>query len=118
MIRIATRRPAADLLCDLIRIHLENTGALVRQTRRFLKSVPHGDPFWIIFSLLLRRNVNRAEADILENLGTIQIHHGSAGSNMVARYFASLHTRSASDLFVAGQMALDCARHFGAITEL
>jgi len=132
-------RPAADLLRDLIRVHLENTavaacssymrfllrcqphksaGALVRQTKRFLKSVPHGDPFRIIFSLLLRRNVNRAEADILENLGTIQIHHGSAGSNMVARYFASLHTRSASDLFVAGQMALDCARHFGAITEL
>src|SRR5439155_26748959 len=63
-------------------------------------------------------NVNRAEVDILKNLCTIKIHHGSDGSNMVARYFASLHTRSASDLFVAGQMALDCARHFGAITEL
>jgi citrate synthase len=132
-------RPVADLLLDLLRVHLENTavaacssymrfllacqpnksaGALVRQTRRFLKSVPPGDPFWIIFSLLLRQNVNAAEAGILENLGTIQIHHGSAGSNMVARYFATLHTRSASDLFLAGQMALDCARHFGAITDL
>src|SRR6266705_6140906 len=88
----------------------KSAGALVRQTKRFLKSVPHGDPFRIIFSLLLRRNVNRAEADILENLGTIQIHHGSAGSNMVARYFASLPPRPASDVFVAGQMSVEWAR--------
>jgi hypothetical protein len=45
-------------------------------------------------------------------------HHGSAGSNMVARYLSSLHTRSVSDLFTASQMTLDCARHFDAITDL
>jgi citrate synthase len=54
----------------------------------------------------------------MKKFGAIQVHHGSAGSNMVARYLASLHTRSASDLFIAAQMALDCARHFGAITDL
>src|SRR5206468_12306543 len=62
--------------------------------------------------------VNPDETRILQTLGAIQIHHGSAGSSMVARYFASLHTRSISDLFTAGQMAMDCARHFGAITDL
>jgi hypothetical protein len=51
-------------------------------------------------------------------MGTIQIHHGSAGSNMVARYLSTLHTKSVSDLFVASQMALDSARHFGAITDM
>ena len=29
------------------------------------------------------------KADILERMGVIQIHHGSAGSNVVARYLAS-----------------------------
>ncbi|HYR83414.1 MAG TPA: citrate/2-methylcitrate synthase [Terriglobia bacterium] len=131
-------RSSASLLRDLIRVHLENAavgacssymrallgrrpstsaGALVRQTERFLEST-RGDPFRAIFSLLLRRKVNPIEAGILQNLGTIQIHHGSAGSNMVARYFASLHAKSTSDLFTAAQMALDCARHFGAITDL
>jgi citrate synthase len=146
-------RPAADLLRDLIRIHLENAAvaacasymrsllhrrrgmsvaSLVRRTTLLLEAtspplrggVPEGrgggrgDPFRMIFSLLLRREVNSVEAGILQTLGAIQIHHGSAGSNMVARYFASLHTKSASDLFNAAQMALDCARHFGAITDL
>lgn len=37
---------------------------------------------------------------------------------MVARYFAALHTRSVSDLFSASQMALDCGRHFGAISDM
>src|SRR5262249_23951724 len=67
---------------------------------------------------LLRRNATRTETRILQNLGAIQSHHGSAGSNMVARYFASLHTKHISDLFTAAQMALDCGRHFGAITDL
>lgn len=132
-------RPTADLLRDLIRVHLENAavgacssymrfllgrqpnagaGALLRRTKVFLESAQPDDPFRAIFSLLLRRSVNSTEAAILQTLGTIQIHHGSAGSNMVARYFASLHTRSASDLFTASQMALDCARHFGAINDL
>jgi citrate synthase len=124
--------PAADLLRNLIRVHLENVAAgacashmrtlpnhrrvsgpagLVRQTK--------GDnPFRPIFSLLLHRETDPTEDRILETLGTIQIHHGSAGSNMVARYLASLHTRSVSDLFTASHMTLDCARHFGAITDL
>jgi citrate synthase len=132
-------RRSEDLLRDLIVVHLENAAAcacasymryllsrsptlsalaLARRTKLFLDSAAKDDPFRAIFSLLLRRTVNATEAGILETLGAIQVHHGSAGSNMVARYLASLHTRSSSDLFVASQMALDCARHFGAITDL
>ena len=122
-------RPSAAALSDMITIHMENVaaaagassmraGARPRDVVRLLESVPHGDWLPSIFSLLLRRRVDTTEARILENLGAIQIHHGSAGSNMVARYLASLHTRSVSDLFTAAQMALDCARHFGAITDL
>jgi citrate synthase len=76
------------------------------------------DPFQWLFSMLLRRKVNPDETLILGQLGAIQVHHGSAGSNMVTRYFATLHTRSVSDLFTASQMALDCGRHFGAITDM
>jgi citrate synthase len=136
---VNTVRPAAELLHDLLVAHFENAaagacssymrallsrrasssaGTLVRHTMSLLESAPRNDPFQAIFSLLLRRKVNPIEARILQTLGTIQIHHGSAGSNMVARYFASLHTRSVSDLFTAAQMTLDCARHFGAITDL
>src|SRR5207249_10670422 len=93
-------------------------GALVRQTNLFLARMHQSDPFQKIFMLLFRRNLNSTEAGILQTNGAIQIHHGSAGSNMVARYLASLHTRSISDLFTAAQMTLDCARHFGAITDL
>jgi citrate synthase len=131
--------PAERLLRSLIAVHLENAavgacssymrfllgrrpgasaGQLLRRTKLLLESVPRHDPFQTVFSLLLHRRATSTEAAILQNLGTIQIHHGSAGSNMVARYLASLHTRSVSDLFTAGQMALDCARHFGAITDL
>jgi citrate synthase len=134
----ASRRPE-DLLRDLISTHMENaaagacssymryllqqkhsltSGMLARRTISFLKTAPRNDPFRTITSLLLRRNVNPVEDSLAETLGTIQIHHGSAGSNMVARYLASLHTRSVSDLFTAGQMALECARHFGTIVEL
>src|SRR5205807_2702630 len=95
---------AEDLLRDLIHVHLENVAAgacasymrtlsnrdrvtgtvhLVRQSR--------GDnPFRTVFSLLLHRETNPTEDRILETLGTIQIHHGSAGSNMVARYLSPL----------------------------
>jgi citrate synthase len=132
-------RPAAELLRDLITTHMENAaiGAcssymralldrrpgmsnaiLVRRTRLFLESPRRKDPFRTIFSLLLRRVANSTETRILQTLGAIQVHHGSAGSNMVARYLASLHTRSISDLFTAAHMALDCARHFGAISDL
>jgi citrate synthase len=136
---VNTSRANGDLLRDLLRLHLENSaagacssymrfllgrrpeasaGALQRQTKLFLESSRQTGPFRTIFSLLLRRHVNSTESGILETNGAIQIHHGSAGSNMVARYFATLHTRSASDVFSAGQMALDCGRHFGAITDL
>ena len=37
---------------------------------------------------------------------------------MVARYMATLHTLSVSDFFIASQMALDGARHFGAIHDM
>ena len=88
------------------------------KTEAFLESMHENDLFKTIFSLLLRRKVNPTEAEILENNGTIQIHHGSAGSNMIARYLASLHAKSVSDIFSASQMALDAARHFGAIDDL
>ena len=51
-------------------------------------------------------------------MGVIQTHHGSAGSNVVARYLATLHTGAVSDFFVAAQMALDGDRHFGAIHDM
>jgi hypothetical protein len=74
--------------------------------------------FQISYSLILGRHANEHERSILERMGTIQIHHGSAGSSMVARYMATLHTLSVSDFFVASQMALDGARHFGAIHDM
>jgi hypothetical protein len=132
-------RPAADLLRDLLQVHIENivtagcasymrallrhrprlsAGMMVRKTQELLGSIPAKDPFRSTLSLLLTHSASSTESRILEGFGTIQIHHGSAGSNMVARYLASLHTRSVSDLFIAGQMALDCARHFGAIHEM
>jgi citrate synthase len=74
--------------------------------------------FQISYSLILGRHANEHERFILERMGTIQIHHGSAGSSMVARYMATLHTLSVSDFFIASQMALDGARHFGAIHDM
>jgi citrate synthase len=143
-IRKATRRigainglrPPDKLLAEMIEIHTENVAAAAmssymrslkpadrfKQTARFIHSVQampgNNDAFRLVFSLLLRRVVNDAEARILGRLGAIQVHHGSAGSSMVARYFASLHTRSVSDLFIASQMTLDCGRHFGAISDM
>src|SRR4029079_17065286 len=37
---------------------------------------------------------------------------------MVARYMATLHTFSVIDFFIASHMALDGARHFGAIHDM
>ena len=74
--------------------------------------------FQLTYSLILGRHANEHERLILERMGTIQIHHGSAGSSMVARYMATLHTLSVSDFFIASQMALDGARHFGAIHDM
>ena len=48
----------------------------------------------------------------------IQTHHGSAASNMVARYLATIHAGSVSDFYVACQMTLDGNRHFGAIHDM
>jgi citrate synthase len=56
--------------------------------------------------------------DVLQGMGTIQIHHGSAGSNMVARYLSSLHVPSVQEFFVGAQIAMDCDRHFGAIHDM
>jgi citrate synthase len=118
----ASRAPG-ELLAEMIDIHMENVAvAALASAQRAdpATSVPPGasDPFQLLFSLLLRRTVNPDETRILGQLGAIQVHHGSAGSNMVARYFATLHTRSVSDLFTASQMALDCGRHFGAISDM
>jgi len=74
--------------------------------------------FQVCYSLILGHHANEHERAILERMGTIQIHHGSAGSNMVARYMATLHTFSVEDFFIASHMALDGARHFGAIHDM
>ena len=74
--------------------------------------------FQTCYSLLLGREASPIESSILERMGVIQTHHGSAGSNVVARYLATLHTGAVSDFFVAAQMALDGDRHFGAIHDM
>jgi hypothetical protein len=74
--------------------------------------------FQLSYSLILGHHANEHERLILERMGTIQIHHGSAGSNMVARYMATLHTFSVADFLIASHMALDGARHFGAIHDM
>jgi citrate synthase len=135
---INPRREPGKLLTRMIAVHMENVAVaaaasylrhllaesgktraseLCRQTRTLAKKAG-SDVFARVFGLLLRRPANTAEARILGRLGAIQVHHGSAGSNMVARYLASLHTRSVSDLFTASQMTLDCGRHFGAISDM
>jgi citrate synthase len=109
----------------MIEIHMENVAvaALASFMRRgnyqpAKPEVGYEDPFGFLLHALLGREPNPDEVRILGQLGAIQVHHGSAGSNMVARYFATLHTRSVSDLFTASQMALDCGRHFGAISDM
>ena len=74
--------------------------------------------FQTCYSLLLGREATSVEAHILERMGVIQTHHGSAGSNVVARYLATLYAGAVSDFFVASQMALDGDRHFGAIHDM
>ena len=74
--------------------------------------------FQTCYSLLLGKEASDVEANILERMGIIQTHHGSAGSNVVARYLASLYAGAVSDFFVASQMALDGDRHFGAIHDM
>ncbi len=74
--------------------------------------------FQTCYSLLLGREASSIESNILERMGVIQTHHGSAGSNVVARYLATLYAGAVSDFFVASQMALDGDRHFGAIHDM
>jgi citrate synthase len=120
---INASRPPAELLMEMIEVHMENIAvaglaSALRANPEMTMPGHFGNPFAGLFSMLLRRKANPDEARILGQLGAIQVHHGSAGSNMVARYFATLHTRSVSDLFTASQMALDCGRHFGAISDM
>ena len=136
---INLRRKPQDLLADLIQVHLSNVAmaaassymrftlsakrrpseaGLIGRLKSFVAGLRSENPFITFYSLLLRRAVDSTEAAILDRLGAIQVHHGSAGSNMVARYLASLHTRSVSDFFIAAQMTLDSARHFGAIQDM
>jgi len=93
---------------------------LAKQTRQFIDEERKrgSNAFRVSYSLILGRHANEHECEILERMGTIQIHHGSAGSSMVARYMATLHTFSVADFFIASHMALDGARHFGAIHDM
>jgi hypothetical protein len=134
-------RDPVSLLMEMISLHMQNVAVggvsaylnfvlasnsqaterdLAAAANEFVASeVAEGrNAFEISYSLILGRHANEHERLILERMGTIQIHHGSAGSSMVARYMATLHTLSVSDFFVASQMALDGARHFGAIHDM
>jgi len=138
---IHDERDPGELLHDMIACHMDNVAVggisaymnyliaskpessesdLAGAAKEFIKQeVSQGrNAFQVSYSLILGHHANDHESLILERMGTIQIHHGSAGSNMVARYMATLHTLSVSDFFTASQMALDGARHFGAIHDM
>jgi citrate synthase len=138
---IHDERDPQSLLIEMITIHMENVAVggisaymnrlvinnpqiteqeLVKSTRQFVdeESKQKRNAFEVCYSLILGHHANEHERSILERMGTIQIHHGSAGSSMVARYMATLHTFSVADFFIASQMALDGARHFGAIHDM
>jgi hypothetical protein len=93
---------------------------LARETAGFIAAERRmgRNAFEISYGLLLGRSPSTVECRIVEQMGAIQTHHGSAGSNMVARYLATLHAGSVSDFFVAAQMVMDSARHFGAIHDM
>ena len=138
---IHDERKPDELLVEMISCHMENVAVggvstymnyklaenpriteseLAASAREFIKEeTDRGrNAFQVSYSLILGHHASDHECLILERMGTIQIHHGSAGSNMVARYMATLHTLSVSDFFTASQMALDGARHFGAIHDM
>jgi len=138
---IHDERYPGPLLTDMIACHMDNVAAggvsaymnyllatnpeisedeLASAANQFIAAEVAQDrnAFQVCYSLILGHHANDHERLILERMGTIQIHHGSAGSNMVARYMATLHTLSVSDFFTASQMALDGARHFGAIHDM
>ena len=70
------------------------TAQLVRQTDALITEEENAGKtaFQTCYSLLLGHRANEVESKALERMGIIQTHHGSAGSNMVARYMATLHT--------------------------
>jgi hypothetical protein len=131
-------RDAESLLGEMIAVHMKNVAIggvsaymnhrltenpqsdLVTTTRQFIdeERKQKRNAFQVSYSLILGHHANEHERSILERMGTIQIHHGSAGSSMVARYMATLHTFSVIDFFIASHMALDGARHFGAIHDM
>lgn len=132
---------SGDLLNEMISVHIENVAIgtiaaymnrlltensglsaddLVSKVEEFIadEKAKSNSFFDISYGLILGDHVNEQQKQILETMGIIQTHHGSAGSNIVARYLATLHTMSVSDLFSAAHMALDGARHFGAIHDM
>lgn len=134
-------RDPESLLIEMIAVHMENVAVggvsaymncalrsnpqlsqndLASSTKRFVEEERRQgrNAFEVCYSLMLGHHANEHERAILERMGTIQIHHGSAGSNMVARYMSTLHTFSVADFFIASHMALDGARHFGAIHDM
>ena len=134
------RRPGR-LLFQMIGTHIENVtvGVMSTYMRGLLEANPNLTPeqlvhqthtliteeenagksaFQTCYSLLLGHRANEVENKALERMGIIQTHHGSAGSNMVARYMATLHTPSVSDFLTAAHMNLDGDRHFGAIHDM
>jgi citrate synthase len=134
-------RDAESLLIEMIAVHMKNVAIggvsaymnhvlmdrpqagrdeLVTNTRQFIddERKQKRNAFQVCYSLILGHHANDHQREILERMGTIQIHHGSAGSSMVARYMATLHTFSVIDFFIASHMALDGARHFGAIHDM
>jgi len=134
-------RDSESLLIEMFAVHMKNVAIggvsaymnhrlmdnpqasendLVTATRQFIdeEREQKRNAFQVSYSLILGHHANEHEREILERMGTIQIHHGSAGSSMVARYMATLHTFSVIDFFIASQMALDGARHFGAIHDM
>ena len=138
---IDDERRSGALLVEMIGTHMENVAVgaisvfmrhllrgdanlaaqgLAQQTDNFISQEEKAGKtaFQAAYSLLIGHHVNDLERDILERMGIIQTHHGSAGSNMVARFFATLHTEWVSDFYTAAQMALDGARHFGAIHDM
>ena len=134
-------RDPESLLIEMIQVHMENVAVggmsaymncllmnnqqmtendLANATRQFIEDEAKqgSNAFQVSYSLILGHHANEHEREILERMGTIQIHHGSAGSSMVARYMATLHTFAVEDFFIASHMALDGARHFGAIHDM
>src|SRR5262249_49841345 len=80
---INTSRAPAELLAEMIEIHMENIAVAMlssghRGDANF--STPKVDaaaPFQPLFSTLMRRQANADETRILGQLGSIQVHHGS-----------------------------------------